>query len=470
VPKTKQFILENVTVEKLGAKGKSIAKSPNEERTIILEGDAVPGDLMDVQVFKKRKKYLYARPINHKVYSSHRIDPKCHHFGVCGGCKWQQVDYKLQLKSKQEEVIQTFKKVASLEPKEILPILEAPQLFRYRNKFEFTFSDSRWLTPEEIKSKNEFLERRALGFHVSGMWHKVISVKECLLQDKLSNNIRKKVLEFCLKHDYSFFNLRDRSGFLRTLMMRTTSDGQIMLLFQFFYQDVIRTQKLLDFVKTTFPEINSLLYTINDKGNDSIYDLDITCYYGKKFITENLEGLRIRIDAKSFYQTNIQQTPKLYNAALSLADLKSTDLVYDLYCGTGTISMLAARRVKQVVGIELVEKAIHDARHNAKENGIKNVSFCCGDMKDVFDSEFIQIHGRPEVLIIDPPRDGMHPKVVEQILKLLPEKIVYISCNPATQARDLEPLVKNYSLEVIQPVDMFPHTAHVENIALLGLR
>lgn len=463
----KQFILENVSVEKLGAKGKSIAKSPDEERKIIVEGDAVPGDILDVQIFKKRKKYLYAQPLNYRIYSNHRVEPKCNHFGICGGCKWQQVNYQLQLQSKQEEVIQTFKRVSNLEAKKILPILEAPEVLRYRNKFEFTFSNNRWITEKEIQSENKNLDKRALGFHVSGMWHKIVSIDECFLQDEKSNKIRQAIFKFCLNNNYPFFNLKNQSGFLRTLMMRTSSNNQIMLLFQFFYQDLKLIRELLDFVKTTFPNITALLYTINDKKNNSIYDLDIICYHGKDHITEDLKGIKIRIDAKSFYQTNTKQTPKLYEAGLNLAMLNPTDLVYDLYCGTGTISMLVAQQVKKVVGIELVEKAIHDAKHNAQENFITNVSFHCGDMKTIFNDDFIQTNGHPNVLITDPPRDGMHPQVIKQILKLLPKKIVYISCNPATQARDIELLSKEYSLKIMQSVDMFPQTAHVENITLL---
>ncbi|HET7361565.1 MAG TPA: 23S rRNA (uracil(1939)-C(5))-methyltransferase RlmD [Salinimicrobium sp.] len=461
--KKKEF--KAVEITDAGAKGKSIGKAP--DGRVIFIGNAVPGDIVDVQTTKKRKGYYEGTAVNFLKYSDQRTEPSCVHFGVCGGCKWQFMDYKWQLYYKQKEVENNLKRIGKIELPEISPILGSSETYFYRNKMEYSFSDSRWLTQEEIQSGKEFEDKNALGFHIPGMWDKILDIKKCHLQEDPSNEIRNAIKDFSVDNNLSFFNTRNQSGLLRTLMIRTSSTGEIMVLLQFFEDDREKRELLLDFVAGKFPEVTSLQYVINSKGNDTIYDQEVICYRGKDHIFEEMEGLKFKINAKSFYQTNSAQAYELYKIARDFAELNGNELVYDLYTGTGTIAQFVARKAKKVVGIEAVPEAIEDAKANAKANKITNTEFFAGDMKKVFTQQFIKEHGRPDVLITDPPRDGMHKDVVAQIIGILPQRIVYVSCNSATQARDLALLDEHYEITRVQPVDMFPQTFHVENVVCL---
>ena len=461
-------IFENVAVTDAGAKGKTIGKAP--DGRVIFISNAVPGDVVDVQTTKKRKAYFEGVGIKFHTLSDKRIEPVCEHFGVCGGCKWQHMDYQHQLFYKQKEVENNLIRIGHLEIPEISPIIGSDQKYFYRNKMEFSFSDSRWLTQEEINSKNEITDKNAIGFHIPGMWDKILDIKKCHLQSDPSNDIRLEIKKYAQENGLSFFNPRNQKGLLRTLMIRTSSMKETMVLIQFYDDDEKKRDGLLNHLKNKFPQINSLLYVINRKGNDTIYDQDIYCHYGKEFISEQMEGLKFKINAKSFYQTNSLQAYELYKVVRELAGLNKTELVYDLYTGIGTIAQFIASEAKKVVGIEAIPEAISAAKVNAQENKIENVTFYSGDMKNIFNEEFVSFNGRPDVIITDPPRDGMHKDVVEQILEIAPDKIVYVSCNSATQARDLELMKEAYQIKKIQPVDMFPQTHHVENVVLLEKR
>lgn len=461
-------IFENVAVTDAGAKGKTIGKAP--DGRVIFISNAVPGDVVDVQTTKKRKAYFEGVGIKFHTLSDKRIEPVCEHFGVCGGCKWQHMDYQHQLFYKQKEVENNLIRIGHLEIPEISPIIGSDQKYFYRNKMEFSFSDSRWLTQEEINSKNEITDKNAIGFHIPGMWDKILDIKKCHLQSDPSNDIRLEIKKYAQENGLSFFNPRNQKGLLRTLMIRTSSMNETMVLIQFYDDDEKKRDGLLNHLKNKFPQINSLLYVINRKGNDTIYDQDIYCHYGKEFISEQMEGLKFKINAKSFYQTNSLQAYELYKVVRELAGLNKTELVYDLYTGIGTIAQFIAAEAKKVVGIEAIPEAISAAKVNAQENKIENVTFYSGDMKNIFNNEFVSFNGRPDVIITDPPRDGMHKDVVEQILEIAPDKIVYVSCNSATQARDLELMKEAYQIKKIQPVDMFPQTHHVENVVLLEKR
>lgn len=464
----KQEILEHIEVIDAGAKGKTVAKSP--DGRVIFISNAVPGDVVDLQVQKKRKAFLEAKAINFHELSDKRVDPVCEHFGVCGGCKWQDMGYEHQLFYKQKEVVNNLIRIGHLELPEITPILGSANPYFYRNKMEFSFSDSRWLTQEEIQSDEDLGDRNALGFHIPGMWDKILDINKCWLQADPSNAIRNEVKAFAVTHNLEFFNPRSQTGFLRTMMIRTSTTGDLMVLFQFFKEDKKNRELLLNHIADKFPEISSLLYVINGKANDTIYDQTVVCYKGEDHIFEEMEGLKFKINAKSFYQTNSEQAFELYKITRDFADLKGDELVYDLYTGTGTIAQFVAKKAKKVVGVEAVPDAISAAKANAKLNGIDNVDFFVGDMKNVFNDEFIQQNGHPDVIITDPPRDGMHKDVVAQILRILPNKIVYVSCNSATQARDLQLMDEHYKVIKVQPVDMFPQTFHVENVVLLEKR
>lgn len=463
--KRKQILLENIEVLRAGAKGVSIGKT-SEGQTILIEG-AVPGDVVNVMVYKKRKSFLQARVTDVVSYSPHRVTPKCEHFGVCGGCKWQNLNYDAQLKFKQDEVKSNLIRIGGFENLSISPILGSEDIYYYRNKLEFSFSNSRWLTEDEINRTDEIYERDALGFHIPGQWSKVLDIKECHLQESPSNEIRLAIKKFAIENNYEFFDLRNQQGFLRTMMLRSNQKGEFMVLIQFFKEDKEKRIALLEHLKSKFPQIVSLLYTINPKGNDSIYDLDIETYYGEDHLMEEMEGLKFKIGPKSFYQTNAKQAYELYKITREFADLKGNELVYDLYTGTGTIAQFVAKNAKKVIGVEAVQEAIDAAKENAERNGIDNCDFFCGDMKDIFDQEFIEKNGKPDVIITDPPRDGMHKNVVENILKINPLRVVYVSCNSATQARDLALMKDQYRIVKSQAVDMFPQTHHVENVVLL---
>ena len=466
--KNRKKVFTQVEVVDAGAKGKSVAKAPDGK--VIFLTNAVPGDVVDVQTYKKRKAYYEGKAIKFYQFSDKRTTPQCEHFGTCGGCKWQHMDYKHQLEYKQKEVINNLERLGHITLPEITPILGSEKQYFYRNKMEFSFSDSRWLTQEEINSNQDLGDRNALGFHIPGMWDKILDVNKCWLQEDPSNAIRNEVKSYAIKNGLEFFNTRNQTGLLRTLMLRTSSTGDLMVLIQFYSDDKIKREGLLDHLTTTFPEITSLQYVINSKANDTIYDQEVICYHGNDFIFEEMEGLRFKINAKSFYQTNSEQAYQLYKITRSFAELTGNELVYDLYTGTGTIAQFVAKQAKQVIGVEAVADAIIAAKENAQLNGIENVEFFVGDMKKVFNDEFIATHGQPDVIITDPPRDGMHKDVVKQILNISPKRIVYVSCNSATQARDLALMNDSYKVTKIQPVDMFPQTHHVENVVLLEKR
>ncbi len=466
--KTNKQVFEKVEVLDAAAKGKTIAKAP--DGRVIFISNAVPGDVVDVQTFKKRKAYFEGKAIAFHTYSDKRTEPKCQHFGVCGGCKWQDMDYKYQLEYKENEVLNNLKRIGHIELPEVTPILGSAEQYFYRNKMEFSFSDSRWLTLEEIQSDNDLGDRNALGFHIPGMWDKILDIEKCWLQEDPSNAIRNSVKAFAVEHGLEFFNTRQQTGFLRTMMIRTASTGDIMVLIQFYKEDVANRESLLNYIADTFPQITSLQYVINGKANDTIYDQEVICYRGQDHIFESMEGLKFKINAKSFYQTNSQQAYELYKVTRDFADLEGHELVYDLYTGTGTIAQFVAKQAKKVVGVESVPDAITAAKANAQLNGITNVEFYVGDMKNVFNDEFIKKHGHPDVIITDPPRDGMHKDVVQQLMTIAPQKIVYVSCNSATQARDLQMMDAIYKVTKTQAVDMFPQTHHVENVVLLERR
>ncbi|WP_053977745.1 23S rRNA (uracil(1939)-C(5))-methyltransferase RlmD [Mangrovimonas xylaniphaga] len=466
--RNKKQVFTNVEVIDAGAKGKLVAKAPDGK--VIFLSNAVPGDVVDIQTYKKRKAYYEGKAIAFHKLSEKRSEPKCEHFGVCGGCKWQDMDYQYQLEYKHKEVENNLRRIGHIELPEVTPILGSSEQYFYRNKMEFSFSDSRWLTQEEIQSDEDLGDKNALGFHIPGMWDKILDVKKCWLQGDPSNAIRNEVKSFAIANDMEFFNTRNQAGFLRSLMIRTSTTGDLMVMIQFFKEDKAKRELLLDHLAETFPEISSLQYVINEKANDTIYDQEVICYKGEDHIFEQMEDLRFKINAKSFYQTNSKQAYELYKIAREFANLKGDELVYDLYTGTGTIAQFVAKKTKKVVGVEAVPDAITAAKENAQLNGIENVDFYVGDMKNVFNDAFISQHGHPDVIITDPPRDGMHKDVVQQILNIAPEKVVYVSCNSATQARDLALMDEAYKVTKVQAVDMFPQTYHVENVVLLERR
>ena len=458
---------EGVEIVDVAAEGKSIAKV---DGLVVFVPFAIPGDVVDIQTYRKRKGFAEGRVMRFVEYSADRVEPVCEHFGVCGGCKWQMLPYELQLQHKHKQVTDNLTRIGKVELPEISPIMGAPETTFYRNKLEFTFSNKRWLTEAEIGSEREFTQMNALGFHIPKMFDKVLDIKKCWLQTDVSNQIRNSIREFCFQHDFTFFDLREQVGLMRTLIIRTTSTGELMVIVVFAEDDEEKRGMMMKHLGDTFPQITSLLYIINSKRNDTITDQEVITWKGNDCIYEEMEGLKFKIGPKSFYQTNSQQAYNLYKVTRDFAQLSETDLVYDLYTGTGTIANFVARNVAKVVGIEYVEEAIEDARVNSEANGIDNTLFFAGDMKDILNQEFILEHGRPDVLITDPPRAGMHTDVIEAILFANPTRIVYVSCNPATQARDLNLLDANYKVTRVQPVDMFPHTHHVENVVLLERR
>lgn len=466
--KNRRQLFENVEVIDAGAKGKTVGMAP--DGRVIFLTNTVPGDVVDVQTTKKRKSYFEGIATNFHTLSDKRVEPECQHFGVCGGCKWQDMGYEHQLFYKQKEVENNLKRIGHLELPEVLPIIGSKKQYFYRNKMEFSFSDSRWLTSDEIRSDEEIKDKNALGFHIPGMWDKILDIEKCHLQEDPSNAIRNEIKEFSEVNGLTFFNPRNQHGLLRTLMIRTTSTGEIMVLVQFYEDNTAKRELLMEHISKTFPNITSLQFVVNHKQNDTIYDQEIMCFAGRDHIFEEMEGLQFKITAKSFYQTNSEQAYELYKITRDFAGLTGNELVYDLYTGTGTIAQFLAKEAKKVVGIESVPEAISDAKENAKRNKVENVEFFVGDMKNVFNADFINENGIPDVIITDPPRDGMHKDVVQQILSISPNKIVYVSCNSATQARDLELMKDRYQVKKVQPVDMFPQTHHVENVVLLEKR
>lgn len=465
---TDKIVFHQIQVLDAGAKGVSVAKAPDGK--VIFIPNVVPGDVVDVQTLKKRKAYYEGKAVKFHELSEYRVEPICEHFGVCGGCKWQNMKYSQQLAFKQNEVKNHLQRIGKIELPEFEDILGSEKQFFYRNKMEFSFSNSRWLTEKEIGSTEDLGNRNALGFHIPKMWDKILDINKCHLQEDPSNAIRNEIRAFANEHNLAFFNPREHSGLLRTVMIRTVSTGEIMVLIQFFEEDKENRELILDHLYEKFPEITSLQYVVNGKPNDTIYDQDVILYKGRNYILEEMEGLKFSINAKSFYQTNSDQAYELYKITRDFAGLTGNEIVYDLYTGTGTIAQFVSKKAKKVIGVESVPEAIIDAKANAERNNITNCEFFVGDMKVVFNEAFIAQHGKPDVIITDPPRDGMHKDVVEQILKIAPKRVVYVSCNSATQARDLALMDEKYKVTRVRPVDMFPQTHHVENVVLLELR
>lgn len=462
-------LLEDIEITGVANEGKAIAKVND---MVVFTQFVVPGDVVDLQITRKKNSYMEGRVVKIKKFSERRCEAFCSHYGVCGGCKWQILPYEDQLKAKQDQVYNNLLRIGKVELPEISPILGSKNIIRYRNKLEFTFSNKKWLTYEQVASGMSFEneDMNALGFHIPGMFDKVLDIDKCYLQDEICDKIRDCIKSYAKEHDLPFFDLRNKDGFLRTIVVRTASTGEIMLTVVFFKEDKEAREGLLNHLVETFPQITSLIYVINGKCNDTITDQETIVFKGRDHIFEEMEGLKFKIGPKSFYQTNSPQAYELYKVARDFAKLTGEELVYDLYTGTGTIACFVARQAKKVVGIEYVPEAIEDAKVNADNNNIDNTLFYAGDMKNILTDTFIAQHGRPDVIITDPPRDGMHPDVVETILKAEPKRIVYVSCNPATQARDLNLLDVKYKVTAIQPVDMFPHTHHVENVVALELK
>ncbi len=460
-------VLEGVTICDVGAEGNAIAKV---DGMVLFVPFAAPGDVVDVRLRKKKKSYAEGTVLRLVEAGPVRIAPICEHFTVCGGCRWQHLPYDFQLKCKQQQVVDALTRIAKVELPEISPILGSKQTECYRNKMEYTFSNRCWLTDQQLASGEEFPDRDAAGFHIPGAFDKVLDINKCVLQDDFSNRLRLFIKQYGKSHNLPFYDLRAQQGLLRTLMVRMASTGQIMAVMVFGANEPEAIAGLLDAVRAEFPEITSLLYVINTKVNDTIGDQEVLLHSGSEFIEEEMEGLRFRVGPKSFYQTNSLQAYELYKVTRDFAGLSGDELVYDLYTGTGTIANFVSRRARKVVGIEYVPEAIEDAKINSQINGIDNTLFYAGDMKDVLTDEFVASHGKPDVMIVDPPRAGMHGDVVGVILRAAPERIVYVSCNPATQARDLALLDSKYKVTAVQPVDMFPHTQHVENVVRLDLR
>jgi 23S rRNA (uracil1939-C5)-methyltransferase len=455
---------EGVEIIDIGSEGKAIARV---DGIVVFTTHVIPGDVVDLQVFKKREKYQEAKVVKIRTKSPDRIDAFCEHFEVCGGCKWQYLPYEKQLFYKQKQVSDQLKRIGKVILPETLPIKGSVNSTFYRNKLEFTFSNRRWLTIEEVRSGALFEDMNVLGFHVQGMFDKVLNVNKCWLQPEPSNAIRNALKEYAVASQLEFYDLRNKEGFLRNLIIRSTSIGEVMVIVNFFREDHQKRVALLNFLAEKFPGIASLLYVINEKGNDTITDQEIHVFRGRDHIIEEMEGLRFIIGPKSFFQTNSLQAYELYKIAREFASLSGKEVVYDLYTGTGTIACFVASKSKKVIGIEYIPEAICDAKINAKNNNIRNISFFDGDMKDILTTAFIAENGHPDVIITDPPRAGMHEEVIHAILFAAPERIVYVSCNPATQARDIGLLSHNYQVTKVQPVDMFPHTHHVENVVLL---
>lgn len=487
--KQKIRILEQVKVEDYAAEGKSIARVDG--KVIFIEG-AVPGDVVNIQLGKSKKDWAEGKAVYFHAYSPERVTPFCEHFGLCGGCKWQMLPYEKQLEYKQREVEQNLKRIGRIDLPELLPIVGAKQTKYYRNKLEYTFSNKRYLTKEELLQRDEQRKKQeeqnalqpseassspfgggwegALGFHVPKIFDKVIDINTCYLQQEPNNAIRNFVREFARKNGFSFYDIKAHEGWLRTMIFRMTSTGEVMVNITFGYDDVPNRELLYNALLAEFPEITTLLYTINPKWNDSIYDLQPETYFGSGYVTEKLEDFVFKIGPKSFFQTNTKQGEELYKATRDFAKLTGNETLYDLYCGTGSIGIFCSKGAKQIIGVEAVAEAIEDAKVNAAMNGLTNTSFYAGDVIDICNDEFFAAHGRPDVIITDPPRAGMHEKLVKKLLEIEAPRIVYVSCNPATQARDLQLLNEKYVVEQLQPVDMFPHTHHIENVAALVLR
>ena len=469
--KKKQLpVLEKITITSCAAEGKSLARV---DEKVVFVPFVVPGDVVDLQVKKKKSSYMEAVAVRFHDYSPLRTEPVCKHYGVCGGCKWQCLKYEEQLKAKQQQVEDNLVRIGKIELPEIMPILGSKHVYGYRNKLEFGFSNKRWLTEEEVRADVKYDVMDAVGFHITGAFDKILDIEECHLMDNINNAIRNDIRQYALSHGLEFYDLRLNKGLLRSLMIRTSNTGELMFLVQFRIESPeqqVQADALMNHLAETFPQITSLLYVDNHKANDTFGDQEVHVVKGKDFIYEEMEDLKFKVGPKSFYQTNTEQAYELYKVARSFAGLTGDELVYDLYTGTGTIANFVAHQARKVIGIEYVPEAIEDAKVNSAINNISNTLFFAGDMKDILNKDFIEEHGRPDVIITDPPRAGMHQDVIDTILFAAPERIVYVSCNPATQARDLQLLDAAYKVVQVQPVDMFPHTQHVENVVLLEKR
>ncbi|MBO5698175.1 MAG: 23S rRNA (uracil(1939)-C(5))-methyltransferase RlmD [Alistipes sp.] len=460
-------LIEGLHITTLAAEGKAMGKVDNQ---VVFVPMTVPGDVVDVQVRKHHRRFMEATVVRFIEKSPLRVEPFCEHFGVCGGCKWQSLPYEEQLNQKTKQVEDQLVRIGHLDIPEVRPCLGSERTREYRNKLEFTFADKRWLTYEEIAEGGDIAAAPAVGFHIPGCFDKVLDIRKCHLQVDLSNRIRLAAKQFCIDNGYSFHNARAHEGLMRTMVIRTASTGEVMVIVVFNENDTERINALMSHLRDMFPEITSLIYMINEKWNDSLGDREPICFAGKDHIIEEMEGLKFKVGPKSFYQTNSEQAYELYKVTREFADLKPTDVLYDLYTGTGTIANFCARRAKKVVGVEYVPEAIEDAKVNSMINSIDNTTFYAGDMKDVLSDEFVKRNGQPDVIILDPPRAGVDERVIEVIKRAAPQRMVYVSCNPSTQARDLALLSDMYKIEAVQPVDMFPHTHHVENVVKLSLK
>jgi 23S rRNA (uracil1939-C5)-methyltransferase len=474
VKRKQNTILEDLLIENYAAEGKSLAKLNGK---VIFVENTVPGDVADVQLYKSKKDWAEGFPLEIKKFSADRVDPFCKHFGVCGGCNWQMLPYQKQLEYKQQQVYDVLKRIGKVQLPELLPILGASETKFYRNKLEYAFSAKQFI-PEGMfremkKEDTDFTalwEKKVAGFYAKGVFDKVVDIEKCWLQSEPTNLLRNSIADFARQQNFSFYDFKQHAGWLRNMMVRIATTGEIMLNIVLAYEDKKSMQLLFDFILKEFPQVTTLLYTINPKRNDSIYDLRPVVVKGNGFITEQLEDFRFKISPKSFFQTNTKQAERLYTIARDFAELSGTEVVYDLYCGTGSIGIFVSRKAKKIIGVEVIAEAITDAKENAALNNISNTSFYTGDVIDICNDEFFEANGKPDVVIVDPPRAGMHAKLVEKLLQIETPLVVYVSCNPATQARDVNLLNMKYNIEKVQPVDMFPHTHHIENVMQLKLR
>jgi 23S rRNA (uracil1939-C5)-methyltransferase len=465
--KKKNIVLEKVQVEDYAAEGKSLAKVDG--KVIFIEG-VVPGDVVDVQLGRNKKDWAEGRPLRFHSYSADRVKPFCSHFGVCGGCQWQMLPYEKQLLYKQKQVRDNLQRIGKVALPEMMPILGANETRYYRNKIEYTFGNKRFLLKEELNDPLISSEQDVAGFHAKGMFDKLVDIQTCYLQDEPTNAIRLAVKKFAKENNYTFYDIRNHVGFLRTMQVRLCTTGELMVNIVFGEENKSNTKALLEHILQQFPAITTLLYTINTKKNDSLFDLEPVVYHGKGYAIERLEDFQFKIGPKSFFQTNTKQGEQLYKVARDFAELSGNEIVYDLYCGTGSIGIFVSKKAKKIIGVEMIAAAIEDAKENAALNNLSDTAFFAGDVIEVCNDEFFAEHGRPDVIITDPPRAGMHEKLVRKILEMAAPTVVYVSCNPATQARDLNLLDEKYAVTKIQPVDMFPHTLHIENVVQLKLK
>jgi 23S rRNA (uracil1939-C5)-methyltransferase len=463
----KKVVLQNVKLENYAAEGKSLARVDGK---VIFVENTIPGDVVDVLLHKNKKDWGEGAALKFHEYSSLRVKPFCQHFGVCGGCQWQMLPYEMQLQYKQQQVTDNLRRIGKVALPEINTIIGADETTRYRNKMEYTFSNKRYLLREEIGNADVSAQQNVVGFHARGLFDKVVRIMECHLQHEPTNSLRNSIADYSLEHELTHYDIRNHHGLLRNLQVRLCTTGELMVNLVLGYEDETARTQLLDFILQKFPEITTLLYTINTKKNDSLFDQDPQVYHGKGYIMEKLEDFQFKISPKSFFQTNSRQGEKLYQVTRDYAELNGNQVVYDLYCGTGSIGIFVSKKAAKIIGVEMIGDAVADAKENAQLNGVSHAEFFTGDVIDICNDDFFALHGRPDVIITDPPRAGMHEKLVNKLLEIAAPTIVYVSCNPATQARDLALLDEKYAVTKIQPVDMFPHTLHIENVVQLKVR